>query len=105
MMTANMFLVMRQNDFGHDQDRDFIRVFKYCYFLGKQIFFNAYIYCTVKDENILTFKTVYFLSFHFKIVCLLSPPSWTKAEPTEILGCGLVRPNLKVGHRPEHQNA
>ena len=27
-----MFLVMRQNDFGHDQNRDFIRVFKYCYF-------------------------------------------------------------------------
>ena len=27
-MTGNM----RQNVFGHDQDRDFIRVFKYCYF-------------------------------------------------------------------------
>ena len=32
MMTGNMFLVMRQNDLGHDKDRDFIRVFKYCYF-------------------------------------------------------------------------
>ena len=32
IMAANMFLVMRQNDFGHDQDRDFIRVFKYCNF-------------------------------------------------------------------------
>ena len=32
MMTGNIFLVMSQNDFGHDQDRDFIRVFKYCYF-------------------------------------------------------------------------
>ena len=30
-MTADMFLVTRQNDFGHDQDRDFIRVFIYCY--------------------------------------------------------------------------
>ena len=25
-------LVMRQNDFSHDQDRDCIRVFKFCYF-------------------------------------------------------------------------
>ena len=33
ILTGNMFLVMRQNDFGHDQDRNFIRVFKYCYFL------------------------------------------------------------------------
>ena len=64
-----------------------------------------YIYLTCKDENILTFKNVYFLSFHFKIICLLSPPSWTRAEPTEILGCSLVRPNVKVGHRPERQNA
>ena len=67
--------------------------------------YNVYIYLTCKDENILTFKTVNFLSFHFKIICLLSPPSWTRAEPTEILGCSLVRPNVKVGHRPERQNA
>ena len=33
ILTGNMFLVMRQNNFGHDQDRNFIRVFKYCYFL------------------------------------------------------------------------
>ena len=32
MMTANMFLVMRQNDFSHDQDHDFLSVFKFCYF-------------------------------------------------------------------------
>ena len=44
-----------------------------------------FIYLTWKDENI--------------------PPSWTRAEPTEILGCSLVRPNVKVGHRPERQNA
>ena len=31
----------------------------------------------------------YFHSFHFKIICLLSPPSWTRAEPTEILGYSL----------------
>ena len=36
IMTGNMFLVMRQNDFGHDQDRDFIRVFKYCYISVKK---------------------------------------------------------------------
>ena len=88
-----MFLVMRQNDFGHDQDRDFIWVFKYCFFPLTNIY-NVYIYLTCKDENILTFKTVNFLSFFLKIICLLSPPSWTTAEPTEILGCSLVRPNV-----------
>ena len=31
IMTGNIFMVMRQNYFGHDQDHDFIRVFKYCY--------------------------------------------------------------------------
>ena len=51
------------------------------------------------------FKTVYCLSFQFKIISLLSPPSWTRAEPTEILGCSLVQPNIKVGHRPKRQNA
>ena len=53
--------------------------------------YNVYIYLTCKEENILTFKTVNFLSFHFKIICLLSPPSWTRAE---ILGCSLVQPNV-----------
>ena len=56
--------------------------------------YNVYIYFKVKDENILTPKTVYFLSFQFKNICLLSPLSWTRAEPTEILGCSLVRPNI-----------
>ena len=39
IMTENMFLGMRQNDFGFDQDRNFIRVglFKYCYFSVKNI--------------------------------------------------------------------
>ena len=67
--------------------------------------YKLYIYFTVKDENILTFKTIYFQSIHFKFIFLLSPPSLTRAELTEILGCSLVRPNFKVGHRLERQNA
>ena len=57
--------------------------------------YNVYIYLMCKDENILIIKTVYFQSILSKIVCLLCPPSWTRAEPTEILGCSLVRPNIK----------
>ena len=53
--------------------------------------YNVYIYFMVKEENILTFKTVYFQSIHFKIIRLQSPPSLTRAEPTEILSCSLVR--------------
>ena len=48
----------------------------------------------VEDENILTYKTVYFQSIHFKIICLLSPPSLNRAQPTDNLGCSLVRPNV-----------
>ena len=36
---------------------------------------NVYIYFKTNEENILTFKTVYFQSVHFKIICLLSFPS------------------------------
>ena len=63
------------------------------------------IYFKVKDELILTFKTVYFQSIHFKIIFLLSPPSLTNAEPTENLGCRQVRQKVKVGHRQGRQNA
>ena len=32
IMNANMFLAMHKNDLSHDQDCDFICVFKFCYF-------------------------------------------------------------------------
>ena len=107
IMTANMFLVMRQKDFSLDQDLDFIRTMyiQILLFFVSKYLQCIYIHFTVKDENILTFKTVNFLSFHFKIICLPSPPSLTRARLTEILGCSLVRPNVKIGHRPERQNS
>ena len=73
---------MYKNDFSYDQDRDFIRVFNSCYFSVNN------------DENIMHYKTVYYLSYNFKIICLLSPPS---TQPTANLACSLVRPNVKVG--------
>ena len=100
-MTANMFLVMpkkKKKDFGHDQDHDYICVFIFCYFSLKNIYFR------INDKNILTFKTVYLLSFHFKIICLLRPPSLTRAQPTQNFDCCLVRPNVKIGHRLVRQN-
>ena len=42
--------------------------------------------------------------FIFKSI-VYCPPSLTRDQPTEILGCSLVRANVKVGHRPERQNA
>ena len=46
----------------------------------------------------MTFKTFYFKSIRIIIICLLSPPSLTRAQPTENLGCTLARPNVKEGH-------
>ena len=74
-----------QNYFGHDQNRDFKRVF----IILQTIILNLFIYPRNNDENILTFKTVYFISFNFKIICLLSLPSLTRTQPTE--------PRLKSG--------
>ena len=41
----------------------------------------------LKVLNILTFK----ISFPNKIICLQTPPSSTRAQKTENLGCSLVR--------------
>ena len=65
--------------------------------------YNVYIYFKVKDENIMIFKPVYFQSIYFKTICLLCPPSLTRAQPTEKLGCSLVQSNFKVFHQPERQ--